>query len=337
MSMRPQAHDIIRTWAFDTIVKTWMHDQTAPWKDIVISGHVLSDKKEKISKKEGNGMEPAQLLAKYPADAIRYWTASAKLGQDISFSDEQLTIGHKLITKLWNAFKFAEPHLLEFATPDKAPDSLGAANQWLLHTISICFDKYQKNLEQQEPGLALTTVEQFFWSDYCDNYIELVKNQLFNPQDYPAQEIYATRWTLYHVGLRLLQMYAPYLPHVTETIYGFLYKKHEKALSIHQTRFADVQIPYVFADQARIMTSVIALTAQVRKLKSEKQLSLKIPLAELHVCTQKTDLAKAIASHDQLIRGVTQAVTIVYNTQEPSNAELQQKDGQWYGYIALVE
>src|SRR5690606_28232958 len=138
-------------------------------KDIVISGHVLSDKKEKISKKEGNGMEPEQLLAKYPADAIRYWTASAKLGQDISFSDEQLMIGQKLITKLWNAFKFAEPHLLEFNTPHTTPETIGAVNEWLLHTISTCFTKYQSYLEQQEPGLALNTVEQFFWSDYCDN------------------------------------------------------------------------------------------------------------------------------------------------------------------------
>jgi valyl-tRNA synthetase len=340
MSMRPQAHDIIRTWAFDTIVKTWMHDQTAPWKDIIISGHVLSDKKEKISKKEGNGMEPEQLLAKYPADAIRYWTASAKLGQDISFSDEQLMIGQKLITKLWNAFKFAEPHLLEFNTPHTFPETIGAVNEWLLHTISACFTKYQSYLEQQEPGLALNTIEQFFWSDYCDNYIELVKNQLFNPQDYPADQIYATRWTLYHVGLRILQLYAPYLPHVTETIYSELYKQHEKVSSVHQTRYAAVQVPYVFEPQAKLMTAIIGITAQVRKLKSENKLSLKTPLATLHIFAQSQELIDAIAQHDQLIRGITQAVQTVY-TSKPSpfalslskGNEIKEVDGLWSAWV----
>ena len=120
MSMRPQAHDIIRTWAFDTIVKSWMHNGTAPWKSIVISGHVLSDGKEKLSKSKNSAsaMDPITLLQKYPADAIRYWTASGRLGQDMMFSEEQLTIGQKLITKLWNAFRFAEPHLAEFSTPN---------------------------------------------------------------------------------------------------------------------------------------------------------------------------------------------------------------------------
>src|SRR5437762_11532503 len=93
-SMRPQAHDIIRTLAFDTIVKSWMHTGTIPWKSIVISGHVLSEGKEKLSKSKNsaNAMDPIALLQKYPADAIRYWTSSAKLGQDTMFSEEQLAI-----------------------------------------------------------------------------------------------------------------------------------------------------------------------------------------------------------------------------------------------------
>src|SRR5471030_822799 len=93
MSMRPQAHDIIRTWAFDTIVKSWMHQDTIPWKEIVISGHVLTDTKEKISKSKDNSpLVPENLLKTYPADVIRYWTASGSLGQDCAFSENQLKI-----------------------------------------------------------------------------------------------------------------------------------------------------------------------------------------------------------------------------------------------------
>lgn len=335
MSMRPQAHDIIRTWAFDTIVKTWMHHGVAPWKSIVISGHVLSDKKEKLSKKDGNTMDPDLLLQKYPADAIRYWTASGRLGQDMMFSPEQLTIGQKLITKLWNAFRFAEPHLMEFNTPHVLPATLGAVNEWLLHTTSACFEKYQSYLEQNEFGLALNTVEQFFWNDYCDNYVELVKNQLFNPEQYPAEQIEATRWTLYHVGLRILQLYAPYLPHATETLYQELYKKHEKTASIHQTRYQNIQTLYDFSAQAAIMHKVIAIATQVRKLKTEHQLSLKTPLTTMHIYSSNEALRNSLTEHDQLIKGVTQAVEINYKENNGQISELTQSDDVWHAHLVI--
>lgn len=339
MSMRPQAHDIIRTWAFDTIVKSWMHNGTAPWKDIVISGHVLSDGKEKLSKSKNsaNAMDPVTLLQKYPADAIRYWTASGRLGQDMMFSEEQLMVGQKLITKLWNAFRFAEPHLLEFNTPTTPPQEIGAVNKWLLHTISTCFDKYQNYFEQQEFGLALNTAEQFFWNDFCDNYIELVKNQLFNPENYSAHEVYATRWTLYHVGLRILQLYAPYLSHATETLYQELYRKHELTQSIHQTRYQSIQVPYIFADEAEIMSSIVDLTAQVRKLKSERQLSLKTPLATLTIFTKNSALSDAIAKHNQLISGITQALSITYQEYSNQHSALAETDGLWHANVVLEQ
>lgn len=337
MSMRPQAHDIIRTWAFDTIVKAWMHNGTAPWKSIVISGHVLSDGKEKLSKSKNSAsaMDPITLLQKYPADAIRYWTASGRLGQDMMFSEEQLLIGQKLITKLWNAFRFAEPHLAEFNTPHTTPGELGAVNQWLLHTVSVCFEKYTHYFEQQEFGLALGTVEQFFWNDFCDNYVELVKNQLFNPELYTSEQVYATRWTLYHVGLRILQLYAPYLPHATETLYQELYRKHEAIESIHQTRYNNIQTLYVFESEAEIMTYVIALATQIRKLKSEQQLSLKTPLATMNIFAQNSQLSQAIAQHDQLIRGITQAAAVTYTEHAGQSSKLTNAGDLWHADVVL--
>jgi len=335
MSMRPQAHDIIRTWAFDTIVKTWMHNTCAPWKDIVISGHVLSDKKEKLSKKDGNAMDPEVLLQKYPADAIRYWTASARLGQDLSFTEEQLVIGQKLITKLWNAFKFAEPHLVAFETLSQAPQNLGGVNEWILHTISACFAQYQHYFDQKEASLALNTIEQFFWNDYCDNYVELIKNQLFNPDQYPAEQIYATRWTLYHVGLRILQLYAPYVPHITEALYCELYAKHENIASIHQIRYQKVQNVYVFEDQSTTMRMVIALATAVRKIKTEQALSLKTELASLHVYIQTKALSDALAEHTQLIRGVTHSTEIIYKENNNNQTYLAKIEDLWHAHVVL--
>ncbi len=334
MSMRPQAHDIIRTWAFYTIVKSWMHHGTIPWKDIVISGHVLSDAKEKLSKsKENASMTPDNLLKTYSADGIRYWTASGSLGQDVAFSENQLKIGQKLITKIWNAFRFAEPHIQTLERPEQERKNIGAVNEWLLHSISTCFASYINYFDKNEFGLALPQVEQFFWNDFCDNYIELVKNQLFNPDQYDAATVDATKWTLYQVGLRILQLYAPYLPYITETIYQDLYHKHEKVASIHQTKFNQVQRAYVFAESAQIMTQVIAISSQVRKLKTSQQLSLKVPLKVLTIHVTDQQMINQLQAHEQLIKGVTQAEEIKYTTDALSEAYLGEVDGMWYANV----
>ena len=340
MSMRPQAHDIIRTWAFDTIVKTWMHHNIIPWKDIVISGHVLSDQKKKLSKKEGTALLPEKLLAQYPADAIRYWTATGRLGSDISFSQEQLKIGVRLITKLWNAFRFAHPHLQELHvspsgdTQDKQELYFGIVNKWLLHTISESFKKYRDYLEAHEFGLALGVIEQFFWNNFCDNYLELIKHQLFNPADYNKREVYATRWTLYQAGLRILQMYAPYVPHVTETIYRLMYSKDAAKNSIHQTRFTDIQNAYIFTDQAELMETIINVVSQVRKLKSEQQLSLKVPLETLAIHSSNSTLLDNITKHEQLLRGITQAKEIRYK-KSAATVQLEEREGLWHARIVM--
>ena len=333
MNLRPQAHDIIRTWAFYTIVKTWMHHEEFPWKDIVISGHVLSGQKKKLSKKEGTALAPEKLLEQFPADAIRYWTASGRLGYDITYSEEQLKIGIRLITKLWNAFRFIYPHIQELQTPKKEPKEFGVVNQWLLHQITVAFEQYQKYFEDHEFGLALGVIEQFFWNNFCDNYLELIKHQLFNPGDYDTDEVYATRWMLYHAGLRILQFFAPYLPHLTETLYQLIYRFYENVTSIHQTNFTTIQQPYMFTKQADLMEVIITIVSQVRKLKSDQQLSLKVPIAKLSIFSEDSDLLEHIKSHEQLIRGVTQAQEIIYKEGSLDSPTIKEVDGAWYAQV----
>jgi len=335
MSMRPQAHDIIRTWAFYTIVKTWMHHRAIPWRDIIISGHVLSDQQEKLSKSKNNSLlAPENLLQQYPADAIRYWTASGNLGYDVAFSESQLKVGKRLITKLWNAFRFAQPHLAVLTTPKKAPEQFGAVNEWLLDRATICFTDYKKYFEKHEFSLALNQIDQFFWHDFCDNYLELIKHQLFNPQDYPATTVYATRWTLYQGGLRILQLYAPYLPYVTETIYQLLYKSYEAIPSIHQTNFSTIQQPYVFQESAELVSTIITIVAGVRKLKTAAQLSLKIPLVSLTIHVKNDLLRDALSQHNQLLRGVTHAQEINYKVDKLDEPEIRMTDGFWHGKVS---
>ena len=336
MSMRPQAHDIIRTWAFYTIVKSWMHNKKIPWDTIVISGHVLSNEKEKLSKSKNNSAHtPEALLARYSADVIRYWTASGTLGTDIAFSETQLKIGQRLVTKLWNAFRFIHMHL-EHYTPEKPTESLGEINEWLLHTVTARFTVYENYFKTYEFNLALDQAEQFFWNDFCDNYLELIKDLLFNPDNYSKNDVINTRWTLYQVGLRILQLYAPYLPYITEALYGTLYKQHEQVSSIHLTEFATVQTKHLYADSFDVTQFIIALVGTVRKLKTEQQLSLKTPLAHLTIYAPTKKLLERLGQHEQLIKGISKAEAITWEQNAQELSVLETKNDAWYATISTT-
>lgn len=325
MSMRPQAHDIIRTWAFYTIVKAWYHSKKTPWKNIVISGHVLSSSAEKISKSRDNApTDPVQLVATWSADAVRFWTASATLGTDTAFSESQLKIGQRTVTKLWNAFIFVEQHIQAAATIDK-PQKLGAVNEWILHKAACAFNNYERELNNNEFSLALNHAETFFWQQFCDNYLELVKNQLFKPEQYDAQEVAATRWTLSHAGLRILQLYAPFMPFVTEQLYQTLYRTTVKIPSIHRTLFAKIQQQEQFAASADAIDSLLEVVAQVRKLKTVHKLSLGVTLTELVIYNATPARAEIIKQHEQLLKGVTRAEKIVLRATEQPNTVTQQE------------
>ncbi|MFC1841676.1 valine--tRNA ligase [Candidatus Dependentiae bacterium] len=322
MSMRAQAHDIIRTWAFYTIAKAWMHNKTIPWNDIVISGHVLADTKGKISKSKGGGpLAPLTLLKNYSADPIRYWTASGGLGKDISFSEGQIKIGQKLVTKLWNAFRFIKTHI-EDVDNTKEQAQLGITNEWILEEISTCFDKYNDYLTAYEFGHALQHLDKFFWSVFCDNYLELVKDQLFNPDKYEAHQVAATKQTLYAVGLRILQMYGPYVPHITESIYQIMYKKNENVASLHQTKFANYQKRYAFAKSTETMNLIIDVMSQIRKLKTEHALSLKTEIDNLEIYSLDAKILDICKKNDQLIRGITKAHVIDIKNQTLDHSDL---------------
>ncbi len=335
MTMRPQAHDIIRTWAFDTIVKVWMHQQTIPWNNIIISGHVLADSKEKLSKSKGNERTtPHNLLERYSADVIRYWTASGSLGQDIPFTENQLNIGQRLVTKIWNAMRFIAEHVQDVGKQAPEPIKLYPVNEWILDRASNCFSRYHQAFEQNEFGHALNAVEEFFWQDVCDNYLELVKDQLFKPEKYPADMVAATKWTLHHLGLRLLQLYAPYLPHVTEAIFESVYK-NDAISSIHHTSINEVQKRFAFPSSVDSMTWVLSVIAAVRKLKSEKQLSLKTPLHTLIICSADQAALDEVRSQELLIKGVSQAETIVNNNGVCDGSLLEEKDGTWHARVGI--
>lgn len=327
MSLRPQAHDIIRTWAFDTIVKSLYHHNEIPWQTIMISGHVLAGK-EKISKsKENSKMTPESLLSQFPADVIRYWTAHGRLGTDTAFSENQLKIGQRLITKLWNAFRFIGEHLGSEYKNHKTQIN-DPLNQWILHNLGITHTTYLQNLDSYEYTTALETAEKFFWGDFCDNYLELVKDRLFNPDKYSAEIIAETKYVLYEIGFALLQLFAPFTPHITETLYQSLCKSNEKTTSLHKTQFDKERFGYSFEASVELINNVLNIVGTVRKLKSEKQLSLKTELVSVEICSTHSDILNRLQSQEQLIAGICKAAKVVYtSTVCDESALIESADG----------
>ncbi|KKR97231.1 MAG: Valine-tRNA ligase [candidate division TM6 bacterium GW2011_GWE2_41_16] len=326
MSMRPQAHDIIRTWAFYTIVKAWMHSGVLPWNNIVISGHVLSSNKEKISKSQGNSpLDPQKLLERYSADAIRYWSGSGALGQDTAFSEDQLKQGNRSVVKLWNALRFISEHRTVGALPPKLH---GTVNRWIMHRASQTLGAYKDHFEKNEFSRALETVEQFFWRDVCDNYLEMVKDMLFKPEQYDQAEVESTKLTLNNIGLRLIQLYAPFMPYVTEELYQQMYRSDAAMPSIHATSFAVVGDAYVDERAVQIVDILQQVVSSVRRMKTESKLSLKTPLIQLLISVSGESI-ESLKKVEHIVRGVCTSASVSY-TIEPLCSEYMRQDGDGY-------
>jgi len=226
-SLRPQAHDIIRTWAFYTITKSYLHEKQIPWKDIMVSGFVTL-KGEKMSKSKGNVIKPQEVLEKYSADALRFWAAGSKLGNDLDYQEQDLVAGKKFITKLWNATNFVFMNLKGFNR--KKPKKLEKVDEIFLKELNRVILTTTNRFEIYEYSRAKFNTEEFFWKDFCDNYLELVKKRIYQGKDSGKS---SAQYTLYHSLLTMLKLIAPIMPFITEEIYQKYFKKFEKIKSIH--------------------------------------------------------------------------------------------------------
>jgi len=284
MSLRPNSHDIIRTWDFYTIVKNMYHLGEIPWKNVMISGHVLAGKGEKISKSKDNAtLSPEQLISNYSADTIRYWAAAGRLGNDVVFSEGELKNADKLINKLWNVSRFAVMHLQDYEKQDDV--NLLPLDRWILSKQNKCVSDMSNYLEKYEVGLSLNSFEKFFWG-YCDNYIEIVKDRLYKPEVHGSDARLSGQKTLYDSLLNILKVGAIYFPHVTEEIYQDFFKEKEGTKSIHATKITDLcdEIDEELIKKGDFVVDVIS---GVRKYKSEHKLPLKTEIDSVTVKTTK--------------------------------------------------
>ncbi|HEY94032.1 MAG TPA: valine--tRNA ligase, partial [Dehalococcoidia bacterium] len=211
MSLRPQAHDIIRTWTFYTILKSLYHFGEIPWTDIGISGHGLSPEGHKVSKSRAvNVSDPLAVMEKYSADAIRYWAASSRLGEDSMINEDKIAAGQKLVTKLWNVARFSSSFILDYEPPVAVP-SLLPTDRWVLSELQQLTRDVSDSYRKYDHLTSKNRIEGYFWNAIADNYLEMVKSRLYD-QPGGSIEKESARYTLYHVLKTVTRLLAPMMP-----------------------------------------------------------------------------------------------------------------------------
>ena len=263
MSLRPQAHEIISFWLFNTLLKSRLHFGKNPWKDAVISGYVTM-KGEKMAKSKGNVINPQDVLEKYGADAMRYWAASAKLGDDFDYQEKDLVTGKKLVTKLLNAAKFIFMNLEDY--DGKKPKTLEPIDKLFLDKLNILVKNSTENFEKYEYSKVKNEVDSFFWNDFCNNYLEIVKKRVYKGE---GNKKISAQYTLYNSLFTILKLFAPIVPFITEKIYQENYKNKEKIKSIHICEWPSAE--KVKENKSNEWVLLLDLISKIRQEKSNSK------------------------------------------------------------------
>jgi valyl-tRNA synthetase len=289
MDMRPQGQDIIRTWLFSTVVRSHYEYGSVPWTNAAISGWILDPDRKKMSKSKGKVVTPIELFDEFGSDAVRYWSASARLGTDAAFDTGQMKIGRRLAIKVLNASKFA---LSLGATSGDLAAVEHPLDRSMLARLSDVVDSATRGFDRYDHSRALEVTETFFWT-FCDDYVELVKERAYGERgDEAAASARAALAIALNVQLRL---FAPFLPFVTEEIWSWWQEG-----SVHRQPWPTVADVAVSEGEVRLLTVVGDALSQVRKAKSEAKVSMRTDVASVVVHGTPDDVDLLATAADDL-------------------------------------
>ncbi len=349
MTVRVQAFEIIRTWLFYTLAKGHFHNDALPWRDVMISGWGLDKQGKKMSKRLGNFVDPAEVIAKYSADALRYWAAGATLGNDLRYLEEDVKGGKRLLTKLWNATKFALDGLQGFHLDPGQDEAPTAADRWIRGRLVETVDAATDALCAYEYSRAVRAVEGFFWRDWCDNYLEIVKDRLRGGDTWSAAEVEAAQRTVLVGSWVLLRLFAPILPFLTEELYQRGLKPilgQGSPRSIHvaawpkdeATGRVDVFDGSVDAEALVDGALLVDLVAAVRQAKTAARVGLGTPVALLRVACDAEHAARIARIHgDWMAAARAQAVERLDTTDAEGEGWTQVGEGPLRLQVVLGE
>jgi valyl-tRNA synthetase len=283
--LRPQAHEIIRTWLFYTVLRSQLEFNELPWRHVAISGWILDPDRKKMSKSKGNAVTPMDLLREHGTDAVRYWSASARLGVDTASDVAQLKIGRRLAIKILNATRFVLG-----ISQDAGAAITEPIDQALLRRLAALTRRCTLALDDYDHATALEQAERFFWF-FCDDYLELVKPRAYGEGGTPGSgSAMATLRLGLSVALRLL---APFLPFATEEAWSWWQEG-----SIHKAPWPDAGelTPLAGSGDESVLVAAAAAIAAIRKAKSQARVGMKQPVQRLIVTGQPEDLDAFLAA-----------------------------------------
>ena len=313
MDVRPQAHDIIRTWLFSTILRSHLEEQVLPWSDAAISGWVLDPDRKKMSKSKGNVVTPMHLLEEHGADAVRYWAANGRPGTDTTFDAQQMKVGRRLAVKLLNASKFALADL-----PEPGQTLTHPLDRALIARLGRVVQEATASFESYDYARALERAESFFWW-YCDFYLELVKGRRYDPDPEVSASVSLALRTSLSVFQRLL---APFLPFVCEEVWSWWQEG-----SVHRAPWPEASSLLEGGGADAREGVALEVTAdvlrEVRKAKSQAQRPMRAPVLRVVVRDTAERLqALELGSGDLLAAGTIERLETVPDEEFAVEVEL---------------
>jgi valyl-tRNA synthetase len=296
--VRPQAHDIIRTWLFDTIVRSELEHHVLPWRHAAVSGWILDPDRKKMAKSKGNVVVPTEPMDRHGTDAVRYWAASGRLGVDTAYDEQQMKVGRRLAIKILNVSKFVLARLDETEPAASAP-AIEAVDAAMLAALAGVVGEATAAFERYDHARSLEVTESFFWT-YCDDYVELVKARAYGETTNPAAAASARSALGTSLGV-LLRCFAPFLPYCTEEAWSWWHDG-----SVHRAPWpleSDLLDAAGAGPRTELLGAVSEVLGSIRRAKSEAHRSMREPvvsctvsgpsqLAEL-VALARSDLAQA--------------------------------------------
>jgi valyl-tRNA synthetase len=294
MDLRPQSHEIIRTWLFSTVVRAELEHHTLPWTDVAISGWVLDPDRKKMSKSKGNVVTPMGYLEAHGSDAVRYWAASGRPGVDTAFDEGQIKVGRRLAMKVLNASRFALGRLAGAPVPDPAAVCV-PLDLAMLGGLGAVVQEATTAYEAYDYARALERSEAFFWP-FCDDYVELVKARAY--QD-PADPGPASARAALALSLSvLLRLFAPVLPFVTEEVWSWWHRG-----SVHRAPWPSLsELPgAVVPGDTGVLDVASWVLGSVRRAKTEAHRSMRVPAERVSV-TDRVERLELLARAEADVR-----------------------------------
>lgn len=314
-ALRPQGTDIIRTWAFYTIFRTWALTGEKPWEDIIINGMVAGPDGRKMSKSYGNVVAPDEVIPKYGADALRLWTALAPPGEDHPFKWETVDYNYRFLQKMWNIYRFAERHLEGF-DPESAPKELEPLDRWILSRLHRLIKFATEEMEKYRFNLLTRELMTFIWHEVADDYIEMVKYRLYGDDEESKLKAKAS---LYELLYNVMLLLAPFVPHITEELYQEMFKGHVGAKSVHLLEWPKYSGERIDEEAEKLGELAREIIGAMRRYKNSHGLSLNARLK--HVAIYAIDSYNALKAIEKDIAGTMNIEKLEIIQSEPELEE----------------